>query len=792
MKVSLRAGALALLVAGASADVYMHNPPGNNDRNRERNDNRNNGNRLFDSQNNGNGGYPWRGDAALNDRADPITYLSGSELEIKWTDQHGCGDNPSTHCTIVLQYACENTLPGLRDGYPTGGTQDQPDGGNYNPSYRQGTFQNGDQNQDGTNTIPDDLTGAGCTEKEAGDFSTVGIFKDDNHGTCDPCPLNYDVAQGDLTDEEAELAEACEFGMNEDYFWYNVDCEGRERNKGLYIADRDLNGNSAKHTRQNPNGNRRGFECPEERDYYPYWHPTQWIDMAVLVSDESWCPYYVEQSQNTMERHYCYIEDASSSNIAPITQQECQAAQGQWTRVAPFTEMYPDMEITQPDCAVASFTEQNHLGFTRDVADYSSYTWTIPKTLEDMECVVRLRYNISTADYGSMDGFTLDVETGMMTSDVYSSAYNCPDSTNDDDNNNQDDENVAAQTVPGAVATTSGCYGNLEAGEFPRYNRPYVEMFEDPDTSDLAIALNTDQSGRTFQDRSYVFNIAPRPDGVREDAVIYNLNVMGKRGNIVQAYPAIEYAFVPFSLEPAQYDYLHIQFHGSDFNNEKNPNNGEGWKYSDRSNMVEIVNENVQFPIYETKTNFFETNGWVEEMALLGQQAILDAYGDDDGNGPYRCLKSGDAGLDDEDDYQNDPKACNKLNSAPNTFQPGDEMGLMQVRADTGTYSFVSTRNNNFSNRSQKMSISVSAGMALSAGEVAGAVIGSIVGISAAAIIVLVILALFGVITGVSWLPKQKFGKNANAPKSGKKYHTTQPKSNQKPMSKGTSATTRV
>lgn len=41
----------------AFADVYMHNPRGSNDRNCERNVNRNNGNRLFDSQNNNNGGY---------------------------------------------------------------------------------------------------------------------------------------------------------------------------------------------------------------------------------------------------------------------------------------------------------------------------------------------------------------------------------------------------------------------------------------------------------------------------------------------------------------------------------------------------------------------------------------------------------------------------------------------------------------------------------------------------------------------------------------------------------------
>ena len=39
-----------LLITSLSADVYMHNPHGSNDRNCERNANRNNGNRLFDSQ----------------------------------------------------------------------------------------------------------------------------------------------------------------------------------------------------------------------------------------------------------------------------------------------------------------------------------------------------------------------------------------------------------------------------------------------------------------------------------------------------------------------------------------------------------------------------------------------------------------------------------------------------------------------------------------------------------------------------------------------------------------------
>lgn len=67
-----------------------------------------------------------------------------------------------------------------------------------------------------------------------------------------------------------------EYGMHEDYDYYQ-NCRTRVRNMGLFTADRRLNGNQARFTRQNNNGQRRGYECPEERDYYPYWHPTPWI-----------------------------------------------------------------------------------------------------------------------------------------------------------------------------------------------------------------------------------------------------------------------------------------------------------------------------------------------------------------------------------------------------------------------------------------------------------------------------------------------------------------------------------
>lgn len=171
----------------------------------------------------------------------PMEMELGTVLPIEWTSQHACGPNDKTSCEIVMQYGCDATtpelgMPGLRDGTQTG----CPNNGDQCPPL--------DNDED----------------EDTGGDPTIGT----------------------------------QFGQHESPIWYQ-ECRNRDRNKGLFTADQNLNNrNQARSTRQNPNGGRSGTECPEERDYYPYWYPSPWRDIAVLTSNISRCEYYCENTSS--------------------------------------------------------------------------------------------------------------------------------------------------------------------------------------------------------------------------------------------------------------------------------------------------------------------------------------------------------------------------------------------------------------------------------------------------------------------------------------------------------------
>lgn len=66
---------LFILFKNVHSDIYLHNPRGSNNRLDEQGRERNNANRMFDSQNNNRGGY----------NAGYMYYYAGSTLRIEWS-----------------------------------------------------------------------------------------------------------------------------------------------------------------------------------------------------------------------------------------------------------------------------------------------------------------------------------------------------------------------------------------------------------------------------------------------------------------------------------------------------------------------------------------------------------------------------------------------------------------------------------------------------------------------------------------------------------------------------------
>eukprot|EP00118_Oscarella_pearsei_P024793 m.306807 g.306807 ORF g.306807 m.306807 type:complete len:796 (+) comp41600_c0_seq1:94-2481(+) len=597
MKLALLFFGVALLANGANADCYLHNPRGSNNRLDEANRDRNNGNRMFDSQNNNRGGY----------NVGSLYYYSGSVLNVEWTNQHSC-NGPNTHCELVMQYMCGELV---RDGSTT-------------------------------STIPS------------------------NPANCRDYNCNTDM----------------KYGMHETYNYY-LDCKSRERNMGLFTADRNLNGNAAIYTRQNPGGTRRAYECPEERDHYPYWHPTPWKDVAVLTNDPTRCVHYEEESENVKGRHYCNIPLAlynkysrqGRRGFVPNNEADCIEVQwpeknmikagenvsieyGKWT-------LSPSHDIPKPECKQTQFSRDNHLGNT--VGGFPlMFNWTIPD-INHEHCVFRIRYNITS---GEFDGWDSSVNASK---------------------NKQKGKNYADLDIASRFGLQ---HNNADGRGYVFKQNPVVEIFDEFDTTPvtsgndkdfgLRLAISTNQFGRTFQDRSHTFAVRPRPDNL-DCGVIHNLNVRGKRGNIVQTYPGVEYDFVPNRLHTRDGDCVHFQWTGSNTN--PNNNDGQGKAGTDRSNIVMLEPQ-----------RYAEGNGVaVKDGSKVGHWG--NSYPEHLDNSKVQFLGLGKDTLDQlagltHFQFRGE---LSELDDSGTYF----DLGPKKVTG-VGEYHYLCTRNNNFSNRSQK------------------------------------------------------------------------------------------
>ena len=696
-------------------------------------------------------------------------YYEGSVLPVEWTNQHGCGGNSKIACELVLQYACEDTLdPRVDNFWPW-----VPNKAEASSTYF------------GTQHFrSDDHIGA----------PRDGIPRDAQDAATDTVPQNEASAI-------ASTRETRRFGMQESYDYYET-CQRTERNKGLYTADQRVRRNDRRGTRQNPNGNRHGFECPEERDYYPWWAPSPWVDIAVLTDSAgstpcmrsstnctTRCAYYLSETMNWNNKGYCDVDHSNSESTVTTktsssrwgqrkwynNREECEDAGFTWYMISHADNL--NLGNNSFVCAHTQYTRTNQLGNGREDSIISQsedssqvgnlanhdiqgvnanrFLWTIPKIPTTMaatptdyfspsmtaaykSCVLRIRYNISTADFQQWPEDAVD---STVVERMVDSKNN---SRSEDDPNTPLHQNPYVYVGPGA--------NEFVGDEF------------------VALRVNTNQFGRTFQDRSYVFSIKPLPtanatldnngdtpamditavqNAISNGGMVFNVNVRGKRGNIVQTYPAVEYDFVPNALMLGTNDMIHFQWTGSDYNPRRGCNNAEGGppdantfstsanarlnSRADRNNFIFMEYMGHNAPRDYLGYDWRDQNLTYAEKLQLNKETVLsfapcydpaidsnataDACYDtvmrvatlnqqlDMGSNILRannkCLTEDELNEialgSGEDTAKNHPLNCAKINAKPFPYFDG---GLMFMRRN-GWFPFFSSRNNNFSNRQQ-------------------------------------------------------------------------------------------
>merc|ERR1712176_894841 len=269
-----------------------------------------------------------------------------------WTNQHGTG-NKKLLSQMILQFGCD-TLPRSM--------------------------------QAGADSAQGGPEAAGLTAKQA-EMRKHGLRMELWNGGNTNTPDDPDAITGGngIQNTYTSNNQANE-GRHESEEWYYL-CEQRAQNYGLFHADQDLQGDSQKYTRQNPGGTRRGLECPEERDYYPWWNPSPWHDIAIITPEMEYCEMHqAPQSQNVMEKCTCSNPDATATTNDPaqylptndyiadnLNQALCEAKEAEWSCFKWGGE--------EPECVDSYWTKVNYLGNadgTTRGGKQAHYDWKLP------------------------------------------------------------------------------------------------------------------------------------------------------------------------------------------------------------------------------------------------------------------------------------------------------------------------------------------------------------------------------------------------------------------------------
>ncbi|KAI3385949.1 hypothetical protein SNEBB_000382 [Seison nebaliae] len=214
------------------------------------------------------------------------------------------------------------------------------------------------------------------------------------------------------------------------------------------------------------------------------------------------------------------------------------------------------------------------------------------------------------------------------------------------------------------------------------------------------IRIKTIPKQIVFEDRSHSFILRHRPDELKSKR-IWNVNVRGKRGNIVQNFPSVEYDFTPNILQMKKGDVLHVQWTGSNTHKNEGPSegqtgaDGQGTTGTDRNNFMEInrLDNNYISPFEYTK--FWGNVRPLLQMHNHMSSSDIAMYYASSG---FFCTEEGKRCREDSEE---------EFDPLLNKISPSIDGIPLEMISSNSSFYFIGTRNNNFSNRSQKMTIVV-------------------------------------------------------------------------------------
>lgn len=425
--------------------------------------------------------------------------------------------------------------------------------------------------------------------------------------------------------------------------------------------------------RRNP-AHRSGFECLHERQNYPVDYATQWTDIAYFTDDRVKCMKARKAAKAPIFECVEFYRDEDNkkngrkhkSNFD--NQQSCQQNGGDWLAFYKYKQI---LNLGQSECS----GDDKIWGRPMNWKSLSDDLLTRERCLvipDEVDCqeLPNTRQNY----LGMADG-TNEAPRYKWKLPIYPKDQRC-------------------------VLRIRQFISNIDE---PEINYSNLDIHDAVGQS-LYLGRkqkHSDSNKIVYEDRSHIFKLSRRPNSIPQDKRVHNIGVRGKRGNIVQTFPAVEYDFIPNKLSIPNGDAVHFQWTGSNtHDNDGNSDgqagdDGEGQGGTDRNNMIQLYYNKVNFPLPQDqgRHTLFERSEilWHShpDSSATNNKAItpLEASLAHATSGYHWSVK----------DVESKPELNGRLNNASPSFR-----GMVFIPGRNEKYYYVGMRNNNFSNRSQK------------------------------------------------------------------------------------------